>query len=69
VRTIITAYVMKWTGVVKLKLFACCGILLPFRIALNDLLTRVSNIVNLLDSLVVQLCVKIVLAGLVLRFF
>ena len=68
-RTIITAFVMKGAGVLKLNLFACCCIALPFMAELNYLLTCASNIVNLLDSLVFQLRIKIVQAGLVLCFF
>ena len=67
-RTIITAFVMKGAGVLKLNLFACC-IALPFTIEQNYLLICVSDIVNLPDSLVFQLCVKIVQAGLSLRGF
>jgi hypothetical protein len=69
VRTIITAFVMKGAGVLKLNLFACCCIPLPFVVELNYLLTFAPNIINLLDSLVFQLCIKIVQAGLVLCFF
>lgn len=59
---------MKGAGVLKLNLFACC-IALPFTIEQNYLLICVSDIVNLPDSLVFQLCVKIVQAGLSLRGF
>ena len=60
---------MKGAGVLKLNLFACCCIALPFTIELNYLLTCVSNIVNLLDSLVFRLCIKIVQVGLILCSF
>jgi hypothetical protein len=69
VRTILTACVIKGAGVLKLKLFACCLIVLLFRIELNDLLTCVSSVVNIPYYLVFQLCVKIVEKGLILHNF